>query len=257
MERILENDLIAKVIALLLAFLLWLRVSGELPPVQKQVTGVPVRVVNVPPGLAVVAVEPETVTVYVRGRGRTLDRANREELSAVVDVRRAPPGRTAYTVENVNVPRGVTLVDVRPARVVVALEQVEEKQWEVSVRVVGRVAGGFRAGTPVAEPRRVAVRGLRRDLRNVAGVTVEVSVEGAGADVEFTGPVRAVDARGRPVEGVEPVPPEVTVRVPVAAEEPPAPEPPRDGTSGTGAAGPGAAEPPAGYVIVQGETGGR
>ncbi len=255
MERILENDLAAKVLALLLAFLLWLRVSGELPPVQKQVTGVPVRVINVPAGLAVVGVEPESVTVYVRGRGRALDRANRDELAAVVDVRRAPPGRTAYAVENVNVPRGVTLVDVRPARVVVALEQLEERQLPVAVRVTGRVAAGFRAGAPVAEPRRVSARGLRRDVRRVAGLAVDVAVDGADADVERVRPVRAVDSQGRIVEGVELVPPEVTVRVPVSQEPPPAP--PQGEAPGTAGVTPGAGEAEGGYVIVQGDAGGR
>lgn len=244
MERLLDNDLAAKVLSLVLAFLLWLRVSGEMPPVQKQVTGVPVRVVNVPPGMAVVSVEPEVVTVYVHGRGRALERASRGELAAVVDLRGAPPGRTVYSLENVNLPRGLTLVDVRPSEVVIALEQLGERAVPVVVRVQGRPAPGFSAGSWVAEPREVSARGLRRAVERVRAASAEVSVDGAAGDVEVERPVRAVDGAGQPVPGVEVVPPRVTVRVPVARQEASAAPAPQGGTV-TGGGSPG-------YVIVQG-----
>src|SRR5579875_1491687 len=70
-DRLLENDLVVKIVSVLLAIALWFQVvvgqGASSRDVQRVIPGVAVSWRNLPPDLAVVSVDPKTVTVTVRG----------------------------------------------------------------------------------------------------------------------------------------------------------------------------------------------
>lgn len=242
MDKLLQNDLAVKILSVALAVILWFQVAGETPQIQKPIRGVPVRVRNLPAHLAAAAIEPDTVTVYVRGRSKLLASVTKEDFEAWVDLKGARPGRLPYAVDGVNVPRGITLVDYAPAEVTVEVLPVTEREFAVGAETQGRPAAGFRAGSPALSPGRVVLRGTERDLDRVAAVKVTIRVDGASEDIDTVRPVRVEDRQGRPVPGVSVVPETVRVRVPVRpeAEAQSAPVDPRV-----------AGEPARGYAILE------
>ncbi len=242
MDKLLQNDLAVKILSLVLAVILWFQVTGETPQTQKPIRGVPVRVRNLPSHLTAAAIEPDTVTVYVRGRSKLLASVTKQDFEAWVDLQGARPGRLSYTVDGVNVPRGITLVDYAPSEVTVEVLPVVEREFAVSAEVQGRPAEGLRAGSPVLSPARVVLRGTERDLQRVAAVTVTLRVDGAAETVEVTRPVRVLDRDGAPVPGVVPVPETVRVTVPVRPETAVRSVPVRPEVAG---------EPARGYAILQ------
>lgn len=215
MDRLLENDLAVKILSVILAVILWFQVAGEVPQTQKPVRGVAVRVRNLPPDMAVAAIEPDTVTVYVRGRSRDLSALKREDLEAWVDLRGARPGRLSYTVDGVNVPKGITLADFAPAEVTVEILPVVEREFTVTVELEGQPAVGFRVGPPGVMPPKVVLRGVARNLDAVAAVKVGLRLDGARETVTATRPVQVVDRQGLPVTGVTVAPQLVKISVPV------------------------------------------
>ncbi|MBX6377004.1 MAG: hypothetical protein IRY95_00470 [Clostridia bacterium] len=218
MERLLEKDAVVRVLAVVLAVLLWYQVRGEPPSAQKLVHDVPVHVRNVPPDLVAVSVNPQVVTVVVRGDSRILNGLSRDDFEAWVDMRGAKVGRLAYAVDSVLVPKGVTLVDYSPAEVTAVVERRVEREEVVSVSLTGQVAEGSVAGPPKAEPDRVIVSGPESLMQRVVRVQAYVNVQGASQPVDSEVQVAAVDREGRPVEGVQVLPPRVVVRVPVVPE---------------------------------------
>jgi YbbR domain-containing protein len=218
MTRLWERDLFLKILALVLGVVLWFQVSGQSPELQKRVSGVPVRVRGLPDNLAVVELEPDTVTVYIRGSRSRLVNLGREDFEAWVDLRRARSGRMAYAVESVLVPRGVTLVDFEPSEVTVAVEPVKEVQKEVRGMAEGSPARGYHLGGMELDPLRVTVRGPASRVDRVAEVRVTVPLEGRSRGFQDRFRAVALDERGNQVEGVRVLPETLEVRVKLYAD---------------------------------------
>lgn len=215
MDRLFNNNTTLKLMSVLLAVILWFQVAGELPQTQRMVRGVRVNMRSLPENLAVADIEPETITVYVRGRGQGFYQLSKEDFEAQVDLSGAHAGRLSYVVDRVEVPKGVTLADFQPGEVIVRTEPVVEREIPVTVAVRGKPASGYRVGLAKSAPLRVVVRGTERVVGSVRSVRAAIDIEGETSPVETDRPVTVLDADGDPVQGVTVSPKRVTVIVPV------------------------------------------
>jgi YbbR domain-containing protein len=215
-DRLLNNDLAVKIIAVLVAIVLWFQVTGQGlgGQVQRVVRGVSVSWRNVPSDLAVASVYPESVSVTVLGSRNVIDALTGSDFGAVANLSNAQPGRQSFYVD-ITVPRGVSFVGVDPNNVTVVLEQIIEREENLSVVVHGTPAASYRAGAPAAAPPQVIARGTVAALARVATVRAVVDVSGATADVRAQAVPVALDARGQAVKGVQILPQKVDVTVPV------------------------------------------
>ena len=111
-----------KVASLVFGMGLWLFVATE--ERADAVFTVPLDLVDRPPGVEVVSLGVETVTVRIEGRRSLLRTLHEEDLRAQVSLKGARPGRFVARVqsENVSVPRGVRVVRVTPTEVRAVLE---------------------------------------------------------------------------------------------------------------------------------------
>ena len=109
--------------ALVLAVLLWMVVSGE--PVVERGLDVPLEFENVPPGLAVLGNETDSVRVRVRGLASALARLSPGTVVARLDLSGEQPGSKLYDVfaDGIAAPPGVEVTSVTPATVVLTLER--------------------------------------------------------------------------------------------------------------------------------------
>ena len=104
-----------KFLSICIAALLWLVVAGD--RVVERALSAPIEFQNLPQGLEIVGDPPEDVDVRLRGPSGTLARLSPGDLSAVIDLRSARPGRRLFhlTANQVRVPYGVDVVQVGPA----------------------------------------------------------------------------------------------------------------------------------------------
>lgn len=107
-----------KVLAVVLAAALWLFAAAA-EDRGEAVHTVHVRLVAIPSGLTVTALEDETVDVRVRGRRGVLARLRERDLQVEVSLRDARPGGFVARVSPANIvaPRGVQVLRVAPSRV--------------------------------------------------------------------------------------------------------------------------------------------
>ena len=85
-----------KFLSTAIARLLWLVVAGE--RVVERVLRAPVEFQNLPAGLELVGIPPDTVEVRVRGSSGALSRIGSGDMAAVLDLRTARPGRRLFHV---------------------------------------------------------------------------------------------------------------------------------------------------------------
>ena len=132
-----------KFLSMCIAALLWLVVAGE--RVVERVMRAPVEMQNLPEGLELVGNPPDTVEVRLRGPSGALSRMAAGDMSAVIDLQNARPGRRLFhlTQSNVNVPYGMEVIIVAPSTLSMEFEMSAIRTVPVEPDVEGRPAPGF------------------------------------------------------------------------------------------------------------------
>ncbi|MEW6399427.1 MAG: CdaR family protein [Bacillota bacterium] len=212
LDRWLEKDLTLKILAVVLAIVLWLRVgSGQSPVVSVTMSGVTVQAVGLPSELAVAEIRPQKVDATVRAPRSVLDRLSPDTVRAEVDLSGAGAGQFSLPVA-AKAPRGVQVVEVSPTYARVTVDYLAERRVPVQVQVVGVVGEDYRVESPLPSPAEVLACGPRGQVAQVRYAVGEVDVTGATADFSRTVNLRAVDRQGREIPGVTLKPGGVEVR---------------------------------------------
>jgi hypothetical protein len=119
-ERLFHN-LELKLLALALAVILWFYVAGGK---SAEVTiEVPVKVIDLPPGLALVAQPPDHLDVRVAGPTIILKRLRQDKMVVSLDMGQVKAGSVAFSAldQRVPVPAGIRVVRVSPATIELAV----------------------------------------------------------------------------------------------------------------------------------------
>jgi YbbR domain-containing protein len=173
-----------KVLAVLLASLLWLTVAGE--HVVERTLKVPLELRNVPLQLEIVGDPPMTVDVRVRGPSAMLGRMDPGDLVALLDLQGARPGSRLFHLrtDEVRAPYGVEIAQITPSTVPLELEKSGRRSVPVIPAIDGEPAPGFVTGRSTVTPSTVEVEGPESRLRALTSATTEpVSVAGQRASV--------------------------------------------------------------------------
>lgn len=211
----LDQNLSLKVMAILLAIILWFQAMSDLNPVgQREIHDIPIALQNLDENLVVLAQSAERVTVVVQADRQRLEKLDPREFRAYVDLMGASAGKGSFRVE-IMAPADLTAVYARPAQVSVTLDRRARKQVPVHVTLVGAPGTDHAHKPATVRPDYAVVEGPNSRVQLVEAVVAEVDITGATADLTGTVPVRAVDASGNEVHGVTPTPLIAEVGVPI------------------------------------------
>ena len=140
------RHLALKLLALGLALLLWIVVTGE-ETVERGLR-VPLQLQQFPAELELQGEAATTVDVRVRGSSGALGRVSPGDIVAVLDLRSARPGRRLFqlTPEQVRAPFGVEVFQVTPAHrgdgiralSIAGGADSRRREWQAGARVRGR-----------------------------------------------------------------------------------------------------------------------
>jgi len=177
-----------KTLAILLAALLWLTVSGE--HIVERSLRVPLEFRNIPEALEIVGSAPDTVDVRLRGSSIVLSRLQPGEIVAVLDLGTGRPGSRLFHIRNdeVRAPFGVEVAQVVPSTLSLELEKSARRVVPVVPQVEGEPAPGYVVGRTTSDPATVEIVGPDSRVRQISEATTE--------------PVSVKDARTRIRDGV-------------------------------------------------------
>jgi YbbR domain-containing protein len=204
-----------KVLALALAFAVWVAVTGEGRGVQD--FRVPVDVV-LGIGATLAGSPPTNVTVRLRGPDSLLRRMDPYDLTIRVDLRDTPGGeRTVQlTPRNVaGVPRDVEVALIDPDRLRLTIAKKKRREVLVVPTIVGKPPRGYQVYRAVARPEALVVEGPETKISAVTRLSTD-SIHIDDKSEPFTTRVGAVPD-GSDVRVVDPRPLDVTVYIDLAA----------------------------------------
>ncbi|MDO8793370.1 MAG: CdaR family protein [Vicinamibacterales bacterium] len=184
-----------KFLSTTIACLLWLLVAGE--RVVERVLRAPVEFQNLPAGLELVGIPPDTVEVRLRGSSGALSRMASGDMAAVLDLRTARPGRRLFhvTPTQITVPYGIEVVQVGPSTLTVEFEMTGFRTVPIEPVIEGKPADGFEVTKVTTEPQMVEVTGPESALKRLANaVTEPVSVANENRSVKDSVTIGVPDA---------------------------------------------------------------
>lgn len=185
-RKVFLEDWTTKLVALAITLALWIGVTGLSTPTTRQIAEVPLTL-SYSNKTEITNASVQAVNIVISGDRRKVNQVTENNLVISLDLSDVPPGERVVELgpENVSIdlPLGVKLQEIRPNRIAVRLEAVEEKDVAVTVETAGEPAEGFEVYGETVNPPRVRVRGPASFIRGLSSVpTDRIDIAGKQAD---------------------------------------------------------------------------
>lgn len=199
-KKIFFNNLSIKLISIVGAVLVWLLIINIDDPYKTKTFLVRVETVNEEALHSVnkvyEIVEGSTASVSVRGKRSIVDKLTTDDISATADL--SELSSVNAVAIKVRLKRGTSSdVALECSQVLkVSLEDMDKKQWRLTVETEGTPAEGFYVGECTTRPAVIEVTGGSSVIDRIKTVRVTVNVNGASQNITKSVEPVAYDKRG-------------------------------------------------------------
>lgn len=215
MDKWLSNPTSLKIIAVLIAIIIWavVHIDPETSP-QSVTSNTDTKIIEaapiVPVGLdrdryVLSAMEPTVVRLVVEGRISSLKTATNDDYVVELDLSGVGPGIQDLPL-TVKMPKGITEVEISPRYVTVQIEELETQTLEVQVLTEGEPAAGYLVGESSivgTTGNVVEVTMPTDDFARLDKLAVTVDITGADTTViNKKAKIVAYDTLGTPIDNV-------------------------------------------------------
>lgn len=196
-----EKNKALKLVALLIAIVLWLYVGTQEDPIAQHTYEVTVEVQNLPVDKTA-ALGQETVQVRVMGRQDRLNALSGSDFKAYVDLSDAAKGESEVPVK-VQLPSEVYFARVEPQSVDVLVSDRDGSNMDVDIVTTGTLPDGITIEDMSVSPKSVFVTGDQDDLDRVDKVGVAVDLSNVFDDSKIEAEVEFYDVSGNIIEDAD------------------------------------------------------
>ncbi|MDF2633790.1 MAG: YbbR family protein [Pelosinus sp.] len=198
MDRLPKKNLTAKIVALILAIILWVYVMNEQnPPVEVNME-IPLEVRNLSSNLVPVD-NPDYVRIRVRGPRTLIAGIGKQDIKTYIDLKGLTEGVNTTKVHT-TIPTGMEVVEVAPDKVTLHLESLVSRQVPVEVKLKGAPPADSIVDKVTYSSHKVAVEGPKGLLDTAVKAVAYVDVAGKNTDFTLSVPLKILDQNGKEVE---------------------------------------------------------
>lgn len=207
MKKKLTNNIGMKILSLIIATLLWLIIINIDDPVETRLwRDIVVEIINEESiqslNKVYEVIEGSTVDVTIRANRSVLDTIKIGDIRAVADM-----SNLSYTNAVPIIPTCTKAVDQitlgRVSTLKVNLEELETKQFKITIVKKGSEEEGYYIGSMKAKPNMIQVSGAKSLIERIEQVRVEIDVSNAFEDFTVPGEPRAYDSNGKYIDSTK------------------------------------------------------
>ncbi|MGI6224940.1 MAG: YbbR-like domain-containing protein [Peptococcales bacterium] len=215
-----NNNLIYKVIAILLAILLWLYVTADQNPPLEKTLNLNINYENLREDLTLIS-KSDSVNVKIRGDSKLINSLGLKDFGASVDLSQVKMGEQTLPVK-INNALGVEIVDISPKEVLVNVDKIAERQIPVQVALLGQTAHGYSSFKATIKPSQVVIRGPQNILDTLEEARADVNLNSAQSNLVLNLPIKVQDKWGNwyGADTLNIIPNTVEVFIPVVQDTP-------------------------------------
>ncbi|MEJ7849190.1 MAG: CdaR family protein [Pyrinomonadaceae bacterium] len=174
-RKVFLEDWVIKVVALVISLALWLGVTGLSTPGSENYS-VPLNL-RTSDNSIVTGTLIEEVEIRLSGDKRRIEQINKDDLRVSLDLTDVAAGdhSVSLTPETVSItlPLGLKLDAIRPNKIPIRIEYVEEKEVAVTAETEGELPENYEIYSETVSPQRVPVRGPSSIIRSLSSVSTE------------------------------------------------------------------------------------
>lgn len=224
MNRLLRSTVVLRIIALILACILWLTVNApNSNATNANQDGIPERFsfpvhVQVSPDMVVTTQDAVNAIIQVKSSMWTVVSLSSQmtNVQLIADAQGLAPGKHTIPITAIGMPNiGSSSVSILPASLTVSIDKKTVTMKPVKILLQGKLLKGAKIGNISVDNSMVEVMGAVSSVSRVADVVGSVSVNGVHSLIFKTVSLKAVDMRGQPVANVTVIPGTVNVTIPV------------------------------------------
>lgn len=209
-----QRNLVAKIIALIAAVVLWSYVMNDQNPSTDGTFTVQLSTVNAPEGYKI-TYDAEKVKLKVRGPRSLFVNISDGDFKAYIDLKDLESGTHERKVK-ATLPQGMELVAVDPENVNVTLDPIVQKRIRSEFIVTGAPGPDTAVAHVTQDVRTVTIEGPKSAVDTVTRVIGYVGLSGNTEDFQLQVPLTAINSDGREVSEVRVVPSSTNVSVQMA-----------------------------------------
>lgn len=177
-----------KMLSLLIALALWYAVAHDQPA--EIALSVPIEFYNTPEHLEISSERIQRAEVRVQGPARVLREMTNADIDAVIDLQGARVGQHTFDLTPKQIrhlPHNVQILQVVPSQLRLDLDRSASKVVDVTPRVIGSFAAGYRLGEVEVTPSKITIVGPQSRLNNIeSAITDPVDATGLVGRATFT-----------------------------------------------------------------------
>lgn len=215
MRKIL-SELGSFILAFCIALIVWIVAEREENPVIRGTFPhkIPMEIVNLSPNLAIAGTVPREVELTILTPSAKWSSLTPGDFRAWIDLKGKNVGYHEVEVIASSSVKGVKVLETRPEKVAVRIEEKVEREMPVKVKVLDLPPLGYYiSGVPQVEPSTARFYGPKSYAERVAGLVAEVTIGGSKESFSRRANVKAIDANGDEVPEIKIEPAIVLVSV--------------------------------------------
>jgi YbbR domain-containing protein len=219
--RWIASNLPVAVLSLVLATVAWAVAVEESDPVrtERYLQPIPVGTTGRPDGMFIVGGVNDRVQVTIRAPESVWGSLRLDDFEAVVDLTGVEPGTHELPVIVTLNKQPAEVLLIEPQAITLELQPWVERAIPIDISVEGAPALAYLTRTLTMTPTQVMMSGPSSYVDQVAGVSAQVSIQDASADVDEELPLSILDVEGQSVPLVTLDTEVVQVHIPIELRE--------------------------------------
>jgi len=205
--------------ALVLAIIVWVSAVSSADPNEEREYAVPIPVtmLGLDPDLVITGQHDDQVKVSIRAPRSIQERlaANPEAIHAFINLSGLKAGEHTLEAQIAIDLSPTRVTQVSPAEITLTLENILSKELPVEISQTGSLPIGYETGTPVLSQDSALVIGPESQVVKVERVVASVDLNNVITSISRQVELKALDARGVIVNGINLNPTQVNVEIPV------------------------------------------
>lgn len=220
MKSFLKSDIVSRLIAFVLAIIVWIYVVILLdPPIDVTFNDIPILYTNTvdltKSGYILTNEKNHSVSIKLRGSRTMLAKINKSEITAFADLNGYYQTGTVTVPVSVRLPfNELSVIEKKPYGVNVTIDKIISQGFPVTVEITGTPASGFEVYESVASQGVVELQGPGELVSSIEKVVAEVNVNSADNDIMVTRELGFYNTNGNAVSNkhLTSIPDKVEVR---------------------------------------------
>ncbi|OQB16013.1 MAG: YbbR-like protein [Firmicutes bacterium ADurb.Bin193] len=191
----LKTDIAARIIALVIAIIVWIYVVVLLDPfIDIRISDIPVIYTNTVnltnENFVLLNDKPSTVSIKIRGSRTMLAKVNKNDITAYVDLDGYNRKGEFSLPVSVRLPyEGLIVTEKKPYSLNVKIDKLTTQSFPVTVEFIGTPDEGFEVYKPVVSHETVEIKGPSDIVTEIEKVVALVDVDGVRSDVVSNKPL--------------------------------------------------------------------